>query len=176
MDCKAFDKKLEEFLKQRLDRQSMEEMQIHVQACRHCCEQLEDAQFAQAVVSVAVPHEEWVVSPQFFSHFWQALEENRSKEFSWAAVRDLSLRFVMGVILIMALLIGIAVFSGPRATENQVAIENYLEAPGATDSFRQVLVGDLHTNRDQLLDNLLQRDLQPSTPSNIMETTNDNKK
>lgn len=160
MNCKIFEERLEDFLEERLSSDEGEAFRAHEHACPQCNELLKDAHFAREVTQTAFPKQEWVPSPHFFSRLWQSIESEQSQGFSWLGIRDLALRFVIGVALIMTILIGIDIFSGPRSNENQLSTENYLETQGTPDSFRDVIIGDLSTNRDQLLQNLLQRDRQ----------------
>lgn len=164
MNCKIFKERLEGFLEEELGAGEVEAFRSHGQICPQCHELLEDAKFARHVTRTAFPQDEWVASPHFFSRLWQSIENEQSQGFSWLGIRDLAIRFVMGVAMIMVILIGIEILSIPRLNENQLAIENYMEAPGAPDSFRDVIIGDLSANRDQLLQNLLQRDRQQSAP------------
>lgn len=162
MNCRLFEDRLEEFLEARSSDMERKAFLQHEQLCPRCHEQLEDARFAREVTRTAFPQEEWTVPPYFFSHLWQAIDADRVDGFSWSGLRDLALRFSAGVALIMTILIGVNIFSSSRSSETQAAIENYLDAPGASDSLRDILIGDLKVNRDELLQNLLQRDrVQP---------------
>jgi hypothetical protein len=165
MNCQICKASLEDFLEERLEGHLLEEFHSHCANCVDCRTLVEDASFGRTVARAAFPVEEWKASPQFFSMLWQSIETERSKPFSWIVVRDLSLRFVAGVALIIALLVAVDAIGGHKASESQMAIDNYLEAPGAPDAFRDVLIGDVSTNRDQLLKNLMVRDRQQnSTP------------
>lgn len=163
MNCLICQERLEEFLEERMDEASRDAFRFHSEHCESCRAMVEDAVFGRSVVSTAFPDEEWKASPQFFSRFWLSIERERAKPFSWVAVRDLAFRFVVGAALIVVFLVALAAVRNPRPAENQLAIENYLEAPGAPDAFREVLIGDVNTNRDQLLNNLLERDRQQNS-------------
>ena len=162
MNCPGFQKHLESFLDGQLTRADAEAFDAHAQVCKQCRTYLEDARFAQTVTRTAFPARELAPSPQFFSRLWQSIEREQSEPFSWLAIRGLALRFVVGTVLLVVLLVGIDALSGPRLNANQAAINSYLEAPGAPDSFRDILIGDVATNRDELLRDLLQRDRQQS--------------
>jgi hypothetical protein len=161
MNCNFCRAHLEDFLDERLDAAALEVFQFHVGHCSACRDLAYDAAWARLVTRSAFPLEAWNVSPTFFSKVWQAIEAKRASSFSWLAVPRLAVRFALGVAAVILVLVGADALSGPHLNENQVAIENYMEAPGAPDSFRDVLIGDLSTNRDQLLQNLLIRDRQP---------------
>ncbi|MBZ5554160.1 MAG: hypothetical protein LAO21_15695 [Acidobacteriia bacterium] len=163
MNCQICRVNLEDFIEERLEGALLEEFQSHCKGCADCRALVEDASFGRTVAHAAFPAEDWSASPQFFSTLWQSIEAERSRPFSWVVVRGLALRFVAGVALIIALLVGVDALSGSRPSESQMAIENYLEAPGAPDAFRDVLIGDVSTNRDQLLDNLMVRDRQQNS-------------
>lgn len=162
MNCQTCELFLEEFLDGQLEPKTREVFEAHYQECALCHRLVEDARFAGTLTRAAFPAREWEVSPQFFSRLWHSIESEQNKPFSWVAVRNLAFRFVFGVALILALLAGIDVVNRPRLNDNQAAIEHYLEAPGAPETFRDVLVGDIATNRDELIRNLLQRDRQQS--------------
>ncbi|MFI5176752.1 MAG: anti-sigma factor family protein [Terriglobia bacterium] len=163
MNCQICKLNLEDFLEERLEADRLEEFQGHYEKCADCRALVEDAVFGRAVSHAAFPAEPWNASPQFYSRLWQSIETERAKPFSWVVVRDLALRFVAGVALMIALLVAADAISGPKAGENQMAIDNYMEAPGAPDAFRDVLIGDVSTNRDQLLKNLMVRDRQQNS-------------
>ncbi|MBZ5538481.1 MAG: hypothetical protein LAO31_21260 [Acidobacteriia bacterium] len=163
MTCQTCRVSLEDFLDERLEGVLLEEFQSHCQKCADCRTLVEDASLGRTVARAAFPVEEWKASPQFFSTLWQSIEIERSKPLSWVVVRALAMRFVAGVALIIALLVAVNAIGGPRSNENQLAIDNYLEAPGAPDAFRDVLIGDVSTNRDELLKNLMVRDRQQNS-------------
>jgi hypothetical protein len=162
MNCPEFQEHLESFLDGQLTRTDEEGLHAHARECKQCGTHLEDARFSQTVIRTAYPAGELAASPQFFSRLWQSIEREQSEPFSWLAIRGLALRFVSGVVLLVVLLVAIDAVSGPRLNANQAAINSYLEAPGAPDSFRDILIGDVATNRDELLRDLLQRDRQQS--------------
>ena len=164
MNCRQGEHLLEDYLDGQLGAREREAFEAHAPQCARCREALEEGRLARAILRSAFPAEELHASPQFFSQLWQSIESARLQPFSWIGVRDLALRFAMGVAIMLALLIGVNVISGPRLSDNQMAINTYMEAPGASDSFRDVLIGDAGTNRDQLLQQLLQRDRQQNTP------------
>jgi hypothetical protein len=176
MNCRICELNLEDFLEKRLKGDLLEQFQAHCEKCEDCRARLEEATFGRAVSRAAFPAEPWNASPQFFSRLWQSIEIERSKPFSWVVIRHLALRFVAGVAMMIALLVAADAILGPRAGENQMAIENYMEAPGAPDAFRDVLIGDVSTNRDELLKNLMVRDRQqnvlPPSQAPQKQTTN----
>ncbi|MDD5544235.1 MAG: hypothetical protein PHX83_13780 [Acidobacteriia bacterium] len=160
MNCAFCRNQLEEFLDGRLDKAATEVYQFHIDHCESCRERLDDALLSRSVTRSAVPAEACEASASFFSQVWQKIEAERAETFSWWAVRGLAVRFAVAVAAIIILLIGADALTAPRLNENQAALESYLEAPGAPEAFRDVLIGDLGTNRDQLLQNLLIRDRQ----------------
>lgn len=164
MNCRQGEHLLEDYLGGQLGGQEREAFEAHAEQCARCRESLEEGRWAQFMVRSAFPAEQLHASPQFFSQLWQSIEKARPHPLSWLEVRNLALRFVLGVAIILALLIGVSLVSGPRLNDNQLAINTYMEAPGATDSFRDILIGDAGTNRDQLLQQLLQRDRQQNSP------------
>ncbi len=164
MICQHWKNLLEDALAERLEGREQEAFEAHARTCAACRGALDEARFAQLVARTAFPPSDLPASSHFFSTLWQSIERERSRTFSWMVVRDLALRFAVGVAIILALMIGINVISGPRLNDNQLAIDTYMEAPGATDAFRDVLIGEVSTNRDQLLQQLLQRDRQQSMP------------
>jgi hypothetical protein len=163
MNCQICRVNLEDFLEDRLEGTLLEQFHSHCEECADCRTLVEDAFFGRTVSRAAFPVEEWKASPQFFSTLWQSIEIELSKPFSWLVVRGLAVRFVAGVALIIALLVAVDAIGGPKVGENQMAIDNYLEAPGAPDAFRDVLIGDVSTNRDELLKNLMVRDRQQNS-------------
>lgn len=173
MNCSSCKDFLEDFLDERLDGDVLRDFRTHTEQCAPCRWLVEEAAFARTVARVAFPTEELNVSPHFFSEVWRVIDAERSEPFSWGAVRELALRFTVGVALMIALLVGIDVITAPRLNQNQWAIENYIDAPATSDSLGDTLIGDLNANRDQLLQNLLQRDRQQNlTSTPARETPN----
>ncbi len=164
MNCSMCKLLLDDSPVEKMDQKTLREFEDHARQCPSCGEALEDSKIAQTLLQTAFPGEEFNASPRFFSELWQTIEHERSKPFLWMAVRDLAFRFALGVAVILATLIAVDAINAPPLNENQMAIDNYLEAPGAPDSFRDVLIGDLGANRDQLLTHILQRDRQSNPP------------
>jgi anti-sigma factor RsiW len=171
MNCHVCEERLEDFLDHRLEDHALEAFLDHSENCPRCHERAEDASFSRLVAQTAFPSETLAASPQFYSRLWQAIESENARPFSWVTVRDLALRFALAGFAIMVLLIGIDVVTAPRLDQNQAAIETYLQAPGAPDSFRDVMIGDLGANRDQLLNSLLQRERPQNSTAPTHEAT-----